>query len=55
MFNSAGATALEDVIREMRLLKRLRHENIVEVVETINDPGHHKIYSVMTYLCGALL
>lgn len=47
-----GVTALEDVMREERILKRLHNDNIVRIVETINDPGSPKMYIIMDYLAG---
>jgi serine/threonine protein kinase len=38
------------LLREIAIMKKLRHQNIVSLLEVINDPSCHKIYIVMEYV-----
>ena len=38
------ASALDDVLKEVQLLSRLRHPNLVLLHEVINDPQQDYIY-----------
>jgi serine/threonine protein kinase len=40
-------TALDNVYREINILKNLNHENIIKIFEVIHDDDHGKIYIVM--------
>lgn len=42
----------ENVIREIRILEKLKHPNIVNLFEVINDEEDDYIYLVMEYLSG---
>jgi len=42
----------ENVLREIRILQRLKHSNIVQLYEVINDEEDDYIYLVMEYLSG---
>ncbi len=47
---------LGDVLKEIAIMKKLRHPNIVELREVINDPHHDKIYIVQEFMeKGALM
>jgi len=46
---------LQDVRREIVLLKRVNHPNIVRLLEIIDDEDHDKIYIVMEYVPGGPL
>lgn len=48
--NQAGGNAYEDVIREVSILKRLNHKNVVKLFEAIDDPNHDQMYLIMEYL-----
>ena len=44
------------IAKEIAVLKRLEHENIVNVIDVLDDPDQDKLYIVMEYLpSGALL
>ncbi|KYQ90582.1 putative protein serine/threonine kinase [Tieghemostelium lacteum] len=43
---------LDDVLKEITILKKLNHHNIVKLYEVINDPNQDSIYIVMEYLEG---
>jgi len=43
-------TALEDVEREIAFMKKIRHKNIVGLIEVIDDVAGDSIYMVMEYL-----
>ena len=44
------------VAKEIAILKRLHHENIVKVIDVLDNPDEDKLYIVMEYLpSGALL
>lgn len=38
--------------REIAILKKVRHENIVSLYEVIDDPNSEKLYLVMQYVCN---
>ena len=43
-------TALEDVEREIAIMKKIRHPNIVQLHELIDDPEKDTLYLVIEYL-----
>ena len=42
----------ENFLREIVIMKKLRHKNIVSLIEVINDPKVQKVYIVMEYIDG---
>jgi serine/threonine protein kinase len=42
-------TALDDVYRELEIMKKLSHPNIIKLVEIIDDLDSGKLYAVMEY------
>lgn len=54
--NAERTTALDDVMKEIRIMAKLNHPNVVKLVEVINDPEHEKLYMVMEFCKqGALM
>ncbi len=47
--NAERTTALDDVLREIRIMSKLSHPNVVRLVEVINDPEHERLYMVLEY------
>uniref|UniRef100_A0A7N0V5M2 non-specific serine/threonine protein kinase n=1 Tax=Kalanchoe fedtschenkoi TaxID=63787 RepID=A0A7N0V5M2_KALFE len=43
-------TAMTDVLREVLIMKTLRHPNIVNLVEVIDDPSSDNFYMVLEYV-----
>ena len=48
-------TAYDDVIREIAIMKRLDHENVMNMHDVIDDPTLNKLYMVMDCHKGAIL
>lgn len=44
------ATALQQVQTEIAIMKKLRHRNVVNLYEVIDDPSCNKMYLVMQYV-----
>ena len=44
-----ASTALQAVMRELEIMKRLSHPNIIQISEIIDDPENEKLYMVMDY------
>ncbi len=40
----AGNTPIERIYREIAILKKLDHPNIVKLVEVLDDPAEDKLY-----------
>lgn len=45
-----SSTSFDDVKREVAIMKRLKHENVVRLYEVIDDPNVNKMYLVMEYM-----
>ena len=43
-------TALDDVMREIAIMRRLNHPNVVKLYEVINDPSEDRLFLVMEYM-----
>ncbi|GAM24335.1 hypothetical protein SAMD00019534_075100 [Acytostelium subglobosum LB1] len=52
MNNPFKANGYEDVMREIAIMKKLNHPNVVKMYEVINDPDEDCIYIVMEYIEG---
>ena len=49
-------TALDEVYREIALMKQLNHSNVCSLVEIIDDPNSEKLYVVLeNYQNGELM
>jgi serine/threonine protein kinase len=40
-------TALDEVYREIEIMKAINHKNLTKVVEVIDDPDSDKLYVIM--------
>lgn len=45
-------TAMTDVLREVSIMKRLEHPNIINLLEVIDDPESERFYMVLEYVEG---
>lgn len=45
-----SSTSFDDVKREVAIMKRLRHENVVRLYEVMDDPTVNKLYLVLEYM-----
>ena len=48
-------TALDSALREIAVMKRLSHPNVVQLIEVIDDPARDELYLVMELLTGGEL
>jgi len=46
---SGFKTAFDDVIREIAIMKRLSHDNVMNLHDVIDDPNANKLYMVMDF------
>eukprot|EP01062_Namystynia_karyoxenos_P062908 TRINITY_DN55762_c0_g1_i1.p1 TRINITY_DN55762_c0_g1~~TRINITY_DN55762_c0_g1_i1.p1 ORF type:complete len:1039 (+),score=290.03 TRINITY_DN55762_c0_g1_i1:109-3225(+) len=44
---ASGASALDDALREVAIMKRLKHPNVIGLHEVIDDPECDKMYVIM--------
>eukprot|EP00755_Sulcionema_specki_P018940 Sspe_Gene.11839::Locus_4020_Transcript_1_1_Confidence_1.000_Length_2345::g.11839::m.11839 len=47
---SGGVSAMDNVCRELALLKKMQHPNVVRLYEVIDDPKDDKLYLIFEYL-----
>jgi len=49
-----GRTVLKDGVddldKEIAIMKRLDHPNVIDMIEIIDDPNQEKIYMVTSYI-----
>jgi serine/threonine protein kinase len=50
IFISKTRTALNDVEKEIAIMKKLDHPNIVNLIEILDDPSVDKLYIIMEYV-----
>lgn len=53
--NAERTTALDDVMREVKIMTKCHHPNIVQLVEVMNDPSCERLYLVLEYCAGGPL
>lgn len=49
-WRAAEMSALKRIEREVEIMKHLKHKNVVQLFEVIDDPTSHKMYLVMQYI-----
>lgn len=49
---SKDKTAFDNVEREVAIMKKLQHPNVVRLIEVMDDPKCEKLYLVMELLAG---
>eukprot|EP01062_Namystynia_karyoxenos_P007987 TRINITY_DN12817_c0_g1_i1.p1 TRINITY_DN12817_c0_g1~~TRINITY_DN12817_c0_g1_i1.p1 ORF type:complete len:547 (+),score=181.69 TRINITY_DN12817_c0_g1_i1:132-1643(+) len=47
---TSGKTAMDDVLREIAIMKALNHPNVVQLHEVINDPECRKLYLIIDFV-----
>ena len=50
IFLGKTRTAMNDVMQEIAIMKKLDHENVVKLYEVLDDPSVDKLYIVMEYV-----
>mmetsp|Transcript_8143 Transcript_8143/g.50419 ORF Transcript_8143/g.50419 Transcript_8143/m.50419 type:complete len:357 (+) Transcript_8143:78-1148(+) len=45
-------TAWDDVVRELSILRRIRHPHVVRLIEVLDDPKEKNLYAIMEYVSG---
>jgi serine/threonine protein kinase len=55
IFISKTRTALQNVEKEIAIMKKLNHPNVVTLIEVLDDPTHDKLYIIMEYLPNGTL
>mmetsp|Transcript_7343 Transcript_7343/g.21671 ORF Transcript_7343/g.21671 Transcript_7343/m.21671 type:complete len:426 (-) Transcript_7343:429-1706(-) len=45
-----SSTSFDDVKREVEIMRKLRHENVVRLYEVMDDPNVNKLYLVIEYM-----
>ena len=41
--------ALDDVSREIAIMKKLKHENLISLLEVIDDKANDKLYMIIEF------
>lgn len=49
---SKDKTAFDNVEREVAIMKKLQHQNVVRLIEVMDDPQCEKLYLIMELLGG---
>lgn len=52
---AAGRSALDDVRREIALMKKFNHPNLTRLYEVIDDPNNHIMFLVLEFISGGQL
>lgn len=50
IFVGKTRTAMQDVMQEIAIMKKLDHENVVRLFEVLDDPSCDKLYIIMEYV-----
>ncbi len=50
IFISKTRTALHEVEKEIAIMKKLDHPNVVNLIEILDDPSVDKLYIIMEYV-----
>lgn len=50
IFIAKNRTALEDVEREIAIMMKLNHPNVVNLIEVLDDQSNDKLYIIMEYV-----
>ena len=50
IFISKTRNALQDIEKEIAIMKKLNHPNVVNLIEVLDDPNVDKLYIVMEYV-----
>lgn len=50
IFVGKNRTAMQDVMQEIAIMKKLDHENVVRLYEVLDDPSCDKLYIIMEYV-----
>jgi [calcium/calmodulin-dependent protein kinase] kinase len=44
--------ALQDVQREIAVMKKIKHPNVIRLLEVIENPNTDKIYMGISFVCS---
>lgn len=50
IFKGQNRTAMNDVMQEIAIMKKLDHKNVVRLYEVLDDPSVDKLYIIMEYV-----
>ena len=48
--NSVKQNFLENICREIAIMKKLNHKNMVKLIDVLSDADENKLYMIMEYL-----